>query len=166
MTKKDWTEQLREQLADYKAEVPEGLWADIEQRLPQQKPVVATLWQRWVGIAALVALLFGIGWWQWPEEQAPDKHLAQTQNEQLTEQKQDLRENPVRTGRTASSHVTYQESAPYGLMPDTLSVNSLLSEQDNTQQEEKPESNEIIINYTIEITKAHNHILQIFIFVK
>ena len=135
MTKKDWTEQLREQLADYKAEVPEGLWADIEQRLPQQKPVVATLWQRWVGIAALVALLFGIGWWQWPEEQAPDKHLAQTQNEQLTEQKQDLRENPVRTARTASSHVTYQEFAPYGLMPDTLSVNSLLSEQDNTQQE-------------------------------
>ena len=107
MTKKDWTEQLREQLADYKAEVPEGLWADIEQRLPQQKPVVAHFWQRWVSIAALVALLLGIGWWQWSERQAFDKLL--------TEKKQDLRENPVRTGRTESSYVTDQEFAPYGL---------------------------------------------------
>ena len=150
MTKKDWTEQLREQLADYKAEVPEGLWADIEQRLPQQKPVVAHFWQRWVSIAALVALLLGIGWWQWSERQAFDK--------QLTEKKQDLRENPVRTGRTESSYVTDQEFAPYGLkarinrtrgfyesstllpsdnekqMPDTSFVNSLKSEQEDGQQ--------------------------------
>ena len=39
MTKKDWTEQLREQLADYELRAPEGLWADIEQRLPQQRNV-------------------------------------------------------------------------------------------------------------------------------
>ena len=36
MTKKDWTEQLRERLADYEADAPEGLWADIERRLAQQ----------------------------------------------------------------------------------------------------------------------------------
>ena len=59
MTKKDWTEQLRERLADYEADAPEGLWADIERRLtqqptsvvvpPQQKSTVTPLWRRWSG---------------------------------------------------------------------------------------------------------------------
>ena len=90
MTKKDWTEQLRERLADYEADAPEGLWADIERRLTQQpsnvvapqqqKNVVTPLWRRWMNIAALVALVAGIGWWLWPKEQ--------TQKEPLTKKEQ------------------------------------------------------------------------------
>lgn len=83
MTKKDWTEQLREQLADYELRAPEGLWADIERRLPQQRNVVVNMWQRWASVAALIALLFGIGWWLWPSQQPPSKQLAKTSNEQL-----------------------------------------------------------------------------------
>ena len=83
MTKKDWTEQLREQLADYELRAPEGLWADIEQRLPRQSNVVVFHWQRWASVAALIALLFGIGWWLWPSQQSPSKQLAKTSNEQL-----------------------------------------------------------------------------------
>jgi hypothetical protein len=83
MTNKDWTEQLREQLADYELRAPEGLWADIEQRLPQQRNVVVTLWQRWASVAALIALLFGIGWWLWPSQQPPSKQLAKTDDKQL-----------------------------------------------------------------------------------
>ena len=82
MTKKDWTEQLREQLADYELRAPEGLWADIERRLPQQRNVVVNMWQRWASVAALIALLFGIGWWLWPSQQPPSKQLAKTANEQ------------------------------------------------------------------------------------
>ena len=83
MTKKDWTEQLREQLADYELRAPEGLWADIEQRLPQQRNVVVNMWQRWASVAALIALLFGIGWWLWPSQQPPSKQLAKTDDKQL-----------------------------------------------------------------------------------
>ena len=83
MTKKDWTEQLREQLADYELRAPEGLWADIEQRLPRQSNVVVFHWQRWASVAALIALLFGIGWWLWPSQQSPSEQLAKTSNEQL-----------------------------------------------------------------------------------
>ena len=138
MTKKDWTEQLRERLADYEADAPEGLWADIERRLAQQptsvvapqkqKSTVTPLWRRWMNIAALVALVAGIGWWLWPKEQTQKEALAkkeQTQNESLAKKEQtqskplakheaELRESPVRTGRTESSLLTEKKFAPYG----------------------------------------------------
>ena len=136
MTKKDWTEQLRERLADYEADAPEVLWADIERRLTQQptsvvapqrqksvvtpqqqKGVVTPLWRRWISIAALVALVAGMGWWFWPKEQTANGPLAkkeQTQSKPLTKQEPELRESPVRTGRTESSLLTEKEFAPYG----------------------------------------------------
>ena len=138
MTKKDWTEQLRERLADYEADAPEGLWADIERRLAQQptsvvapqkqKSTVTPLWRRWMNIAALVALVACIGWWLWPKEQTQKEPLAkkeQTQNEALAKKEQtqskplakheaELRESPVRTGRTESSLLTEKKFAPYG----------------------------------------------------
>lgn len=127
MTKKDWTEQLRERLADYEADAPEGLWADIERRLAQQptsvvapqqqKSTVTPLWRRWVSIAALVALVAGMGWWFWPKEQTANGPLAkkeQTQSKPLAKQEAELRESPVRTGRTESSLTTEKEFAHYG----------------------------------------------------
>ena len=138
MTKKDWTEQLRERLADYEADAPEGLWADIERRLAQQptsvvapqqqKNVVTPLWRRWISIAAFIALVAGTSWWLWPKEQTINEPLAkkeqtqneslakkeQTQNKPLAKQEAELRESPVRTGRTESSLLTEKEFAPYG----------------------------------------------------
>ena len=127
MTKKDWTEQLRERLADYEADAPEGLWADIERRLAQQptsvvapqkqKSTVTPLWRRWMNIAALVALVAGIGWWLWPKEQTQKEALAkkeQTQSKPLAKHEAELRESPVRTGRTESSLLTEKKFAPYG----------------------------------------------------
>ena len=119
MTKKDWTEQLRERLADYEADAPEGLWADIERRLtqqptsvvvpPQQKSTVTPLWRRWVSIAALVALVAGMGWWFWPKEQTANGPLAkkeQTQSKPLAKQEPELRESPVRTGHALIKQIT------------------------------------------------------------
>ena len=127
MTKKDWTEQLRERLADYEADAPEGLWADIERRLAQQpssvvapqrqKGTVTPLWRRWVGIAAFMALVAGTGWWLWPKEQTQKEPLAnkeQTQSKPLAKQEPELRESPIRPGRTENSLLTEKEFAPYG----------------------------------------------------
>ena len=127
MTKKDWTEQLRERLADYEADAPEGLWADIERRLAQQptsvvapqqqKNVVTPLWRRWISIAAFIALVAGTSWWLWPKEQTTNEPLAkkeQTQSKPSAKQEAELRESPVRTGRTGSSLLTEKEFAPYG----------------------------------------------------
>ncbi len=127
MTKKDWTEQLRERLADYEADAPEGLWADIERRLAQQpssvvapqrqKGTVTPLWRRWVGIAAFMALVAGTGWWLWPKEQTQKEPLAnkeQTQSKPLAKQEPELRESPIRLGRTENSLLTEKEFAPYG----------------------------------------------------
>ena len=118
MTKKDWTEQLRERLADYETDAPEGLWADIERRLTQQPSnVVAPLWRRWVSIAALVALVAGTSWWLWPKEQTTNEPLAKKelmQSKPLAKQEEELRESPVRTGRTESSLTTEKKFAPYG----------------------------------------------------
>lgn len=70
MRQQDWTDQLRDRLADYEAAVPEGLWADIEQSLPQQQAVVTPLWHRLVSTAAILTLAVGMGWWLWPKDKA------------------------------------------------------------------------------------------------
>lgn len=76
MMKKDWTNELRDRMADYEVAVPEGLWADIEQSLPKQQATVRPLWRRWAGIAAVVAIIIGAGWWLWLEDNV--QQTAQT----------------------------------------------------------------------------------------
>ena len=153
MTKKDWTEQLRERLADYEADAPEGLWADIERRLtqqptsvvvpPQQKSTVTPLWRRWVSIAALVALVAGMGWWFWPKEQTANGPLAkkeQTQSKPLAKQEPELRESPVRTGRTESSLLTEKEYAPYGKKVRINQTDNNILSQNHTTADNQAET--------------------------
>lgn len=64
MKQQDWTQKLREKLADYEVKPADNLWADIEARL--DKPVAAkrSLWpviMRRLGIAAAVTLLVAGG---------------------------------------------------------------------------------------------------------
>ena len=73
MTHQDWTDRLRDRMADYEAAAPEGLWADIEQSLSQPKARITSLWRRWVSVAAVIALLMGIGWWLWPVDDQPSR---------------------------------------------------------------------------------------------
>lgn len=133
MTKKDWTEQLREQLADYELRAPEGLWADIEQRLPQQRNVVVTLWQRWASIAALIALLFGIGWWLWPSQQPPSEQLAKTSNEQLAESSNDQLAN-TSNEQLAKKQQELSKAIVQGA--GIPSVYSLPAQQEQSKQEQ------------------------------
>ena len=153
MTKKDWTEQLRERLADYEADAPEGLWADIERRLtqqptsvvvpPQQKSTVTPLWRRWVSIAALVALVAGMGWWFWPKEQTANGPLAkkeQTQSKPLAKHEAELRESPVRTGRTESSLTTEKEFAHYGKKVRINQTDNNILSQNHTTADNQAET--------------------------
>ncbi len=154
MTNKDWTEQLREQLADYELRAPEGLWADIEQRLPQQRNVVVPLWQRWASVAAFIAMLLGIGWWLWPCQQSPSGQLAKTSNEQLAEssneqlaktsneqfakKQQELSKTVVRTLRKKGCSLLSAPFPEYNEKQavDTLPVGPSLAQQESPQQEQ------------------------------
>lgn len=60
MKHNDWTEQLRERLADFQVDVPEEWWDGIEQRLPKKNAVVAPLWKRWLSVAAMAAMVLQI----------------------------------------------------------------------------------------------------------
>lgn len=76
MKQQDWTDQLRERMADYEADVPEGLWADIEKSLPQQKAKVVPLWRRLASVAAQLALIVSISWWLWPDASPTEKVIS------------------------------------------------------------------------------------------
>ncbi len=85
MSKNDWTDKLRERLADYQEPVGPDLWASIEQSLahpaavgegeeklaavgegqeksdaPKPAPLKVRMWRRWSAAAAAIALL-GVG---------------------------------------------------------------------------------------------------------
>ena len=70
MSNNDWTNKLRDQLADYQEPVSRDLWAGIEQSLAQKtghqevskpgKIIHINSWKRWPAAAAAVALL-GVG---------------------------------------------------------------------------------------------------------
>ena len=80
MRQQDWIEQLRDRMVGYEADIPAGLWADIERSLSQQRAVARTLWLRRMSAAALVALLAGVGWYLWPpaETEPATKYSAHT----------------------------------------------------------------------------------------
>lgn len=141
MTKKDWTEQLREQLADYELRAPEGLWADIERRLPQQKNVVVNMWQRWASVAALIALLFGIGWWLWPSQQAPSsKQLAKTSNEQLakTANEQFEKKQQELSKAMTLKQQPQQEQVQQEVVQEEEQVQQELPQEEKVAQQELP----------------------------
>ena len=66
MSNNDWTNKLRDQLADYQEPVSRDLWAGIEQSLAQKtghqevskpgKIIHINTWKRWSAAAAAVAV--------------------------------------------------------------------------------------------------------------
>lgn len=63
MKDNDWIKYLREEEENFLPEAPDGLWGDIEGKLPSPKksPLIVPLWLRCCGVAASVALLIGVG---------------------------------------------------------------------------------------------------------
>ena len=73
---KDWTDKLRNRLADYKEPVPDNLWANIEAFLPDEEeatkrsPRTIPLWFRWAVAASFIGIIAGIGLLAWRHEKS------------------------------------------------------------------------------------------------
>lgn len=59
MDQKDWTKAMRDRLADYKADVPDGLWTDIDNALDGKRRRMLVM-RRWAVSAAAVVVAFVI----------------------------------------------------------------------------------------------------------
>ncbi len=81
MKQQDWTQKLRDRMADYEAAVPEGLWTDIEQSLPQQHTKTTPLWHRWVSAAAVLLMVSSTAWWLWPANKQQQQALLTAQQQ-------------------------------------------------------------------------------------
>ena len=85
MSKKDWTEKLRDRLENHQMAAPDDLWAGIEAGLdaagkpstgPRKRGAVVTQLRRW-GVAAAVAALAVMGWQLTKDDAAaPDSSLS------------------------------------------------------------------------------------------
>ena len=74
MKQDDWTQRLRDHLADYEAPVPDDLWEKIEARLPKEpvarkKAQRVPLWVRWAAAAMFAGAIVGTGFVLWPDSQ-------------------------------------------------------------------------------------------------
>ena len=61
MKQEDWTQQLKDKLADHQVAPPDDLWNAIEARLDEAQPRrrVTPLWHRWAAAAVMALLLAG-----------------------------------------------------------------------------------------------------------
>ena len=125
MSNNDWTNKLRDQLADYQEPVSRDLWAGIEQSLAQKtghqevskpgKIIHINTWKRWSAAAAAVALL-GVGGSYVYFHQEEDK-LASSQLAMATD-------------KTSASAVE-EHSHPMGKTSENGAGNTLDSRDDN-----------------------------------
>lgn len=125
MSNNDWTNKLRDQLADYQEPVSRDLWAGIEQSLAQKtghqevskpgKIIHINTWKRWSAAAAAVALL-GIGGSYVYFHQEEDK-LASSQLAMATDK--------------PSASAVAEHSHPMGKTSENGAGNSLDSRDDN-----------------------------------
>lgn len=125
MSNNDWTNKLRDQLADYQEPVSRDLWAGIEQSLAQKtghqevskpgKIIHINTWKRWSAAAAAVALL-GVGGSYVYFHQEEDKLVSS----QLA----------MATDKPSASAVA-EHSHPMGKTSENGARNSLDSRDDN-----------------------------------
>lgn len=156
MRQQDWTEKLRDRLADYESPVADDLWAAIEQSLPQQRATALPLWRRWAAAAAVAAVVVGGGWWLWPGDEVPttpqqvamttvanqhaaNQHVAtdtpRTPAQQQLTPTQPPRQTPTPTPQTPQPQLPQQAPQPQQQRPAdnaTRMVDKTMSTVDNT----------------------------------
>ena len=127
MSNNDWTNKLRDQLADYQEPVSRDLWAGIEQSLAQKtghqevtgpgKIIHINTWKRWSAAAAAVALL-GVGGSYVYFHQEEDK-LASSQLAMASDK--------------PSASAVAEHSHPMGKTSENGAGNTLDSKDDNVE---------------------------------
>lgn len=70
MTDNDWIKQLQSTMEHHQEAAPDGLWADIEARLPQRqvKQRPSWSWHRIAASAAIALVVAGSGYLLWPSQ--------------------------------------------------------------------------------------------------
>jgi len=98
MKQKDWTQQLRQQLADHEEVAPEGLWADIETTLEQQskRPVPLAGWRRWTIAAAVIGFVAGGSYLLWPSSESIVDEPSLTAQNLCLDEKVEKHDDPVK----------------------------------------------------------------------
>jgi len=64
----DWTDKIRDRMDDFEAEVPDGVWEDISERIGTTEKKTIPL-KRWLSAAAVAAMLAGGGWMMYDHQQ-------------------------------------------------------------------------------------------------
>ena len=123
MTDNDWIKQLQSTMERHEEAAPEGLWQDIESRLPghqaPRRPLVA--WRRMAAAAVAALAVLGGGYLLWPSpDKATDKPIIaatidhdEPVNDEIT--------SPVITDATTHPHT----ASPKSPAPPHYSVNSI-----------------------------------------
>lgn len=135
MTDNDWIKQLQSTMEHHQEAAPDGLWADIEARLPQRqvKQRPSWSWHRIAASAAIALVVAGTGYLLWPssEQTATPPSITMTPHEASTTMPQALAHNttaqPVAQEPSLSHHATQASPAPQ-------SQTTSGSRQDNDQQ--------------------------------
>ena len=152
MTKKDWTQELNDRLAHYEAPVPDDLWADIEQSLPQAKR--QPLWWRWASIAAVVALVMGAGWWLWPQGETPEMALQLPHTIHTTHQPQPAQPDAAPMPLLAQATAPVVRAIP--AIADEPQPSSPSPEQETPSQEEAPSQASPLPQHPITSTRVEH----------
>lgn len=119
MKQDQWTQQLRDKLAEHKVAPPEGLWEDIEAALQQQsRQSRFVALRRWAVAASLAALMAGGGYWWWSQKDVPlsaqADHVAAEQPAQLAQSQPSPQEERIEVVEpvTRSSHPKQRDPQP------------------------------------------------------
>ena len=135
MTDNDWIKQLQSTMERHQEAAPDGLWTDIESRLPQQQTTrrPSWSWRRIAASAAIVLAVMGTGYLLWPssEHTATPPSITMTTREVSTTSPQALAHNttaqPVAHEPSPSHHAT--QASP--ITPSHAASNAT---QDNDHQ--------------------------------
>ena len=131
MKQEDWTQQLRDKLADYEESVPDDLWAGIEARLieksgKRQSARTIPLWGRWAVAASLVGLLLGGGYLLWTN----DSQSASIADASVETTKRKI---PMKSEKDDPSQTNKDE-----VKTDEISIQDLVSDSEPSTAQETP----------------------------
>ena len=115
MKQEDWTQSLRQRLADHEEAAPEGLWADIEDALNRQakRPTLLVRLRRWAVAAAVVGFVAGSSYLLWPDldHNQTATHIVALNPQQQPSAIEEERESPQQESE-ASGDEPMQEPLP------------------------------------------------------
>ena len=143
MTDNDWIKQLQDKMDGHKEAVPDGLWHDIEARLPQHSKVKA-VWRRYAAAAVIALAVIGTGSLLWNRGggiQVETPAITLTQDEDHTPMPEVLAQNDV-TGPTdaepaVSHHVA--QAVPVNHSSATAPISNVPTVVSQTATESEPE---------------------------